>query len=195
MYWLRLFTVLCHLRFVFLAYPRSTRRYGRAGAEGSWFGVITNKLLMFEVWAFQSFIIKSGVPFGWPRLKEKKWWTAGKKKKESCLWAAKKRKYKKKGDWAKLPNLEKRETEKPIGERRKKPANQGRRKEERRERETRGIGRIHFDPPARPGGSPHFFSHFSTHFRRIEPPHFMGNTLGPSLYPFHPKFGEIWCWN
>ena len=25
---------------------------------------------MFEVWAFQSFIIKSGVPFGWPRLKE-----------------------------------------------------------------------------------------------------------------------------
>ena len=50
------------------------------GTDGSWFGVITNKLLKFAY--FMNFIIKSGVPFGWPRLKE----IQMDGKKILCLW-------------------------------------------------------------------------------------------------------------
>ena len=44
---------------------------------------------------------------------------------------------------------------------------------------------------AQPVGFPHLSVDFHPFFRRIEPPYLMGNTLGSSLYPFHPKFGEI----
>ena len=49
MHWPLLTVVSCHIRFIFLAYPRSTRRYGLVDANGSWFGIIMKEILTFKV--------------------------------------------------------------------------------------------------------------------------------------------------
>ena len=56
-YWLRLIAVSCHLRFIFLAYPHCTHRYGRVGIEGSWFWSYNEEVINVGSLGILEFII------------------------------------------------------------------------------------------------------------------------------------------